>query len=94
MTRYITQREMRNDSAAIFRAVENGEHFILTRNGTPIAEVTPIQRRAFVPVEELQRLAAQLPRIDFDQFRADLDEYVDPYLGDDPWERQAARDDA
>ncbi|MBV8931413.1 MAG: type II toxin-antitoxin system prevent-host-death family antitoxin [Kutzneria sp.] len=87
MTRHITQRELRNDSAAILRAVENGEDFILTRNGTPIAEVRPIRRHTFVPVDELMRLTAHLPRIDFDEFRADLDAVVDPYL-DDPYERR------
>ncbi|MGQ0838079.1 type II toxin-antitoxin system Phd/YefM family antitoxin [Actinokineospora sp.] len=91
MSRHITQRELRNDSAAILRAVENGESFVLTRNGTPIAEVRPIRRRTFVPVEELMAMAAHLPKVDFAQFRADLDAHVDPYL-DDPWERRD-RDD-
>jgi prevent-host-death family protein len=91
MIRQITQRELRNDSAAILRAVEGGESFILTRNGTPIAEVRPIRRRTFVPVDELMRLASHLPRMDFAQFRADIDEHVDPYV-DDPYERYGKND--
>jgi antitoxin (DNA-binding transcriptional repressor) of toxin-antitoxin stability system len=59
--RHITQEEFRDDSAAIFQAIEDGESFILTRDGTPIAQVTPIRRRTFVPVEELMRIAAHLP---------------------------------
>jgi prevent-host-death family protein len=93
MTRRITQRELRNDSAAILRAVEGGENFILTRNGTPIAEVRPIRRRTFVPAAELTQLVALLPKIDFEEFRADIDEHIDqtPY---DPYERFGKNDDA
>ncbi|AHH94974.1 hypothetical protein GCM10010174_57590 [Kutzneria viridogrisea] len=82
MARAITQRELRNDSAAILRAVEGGESFVLTRNGTPIAEVRPIRRRSFVPRAELKRVFSTVPRIDFAQFRADLDEGVDPTVRD------------
>jgi prevent-host-death family protein len=32
--REITQREFRNDSGAIMRAVERGESFTISRNGT------------------------------------------------------------
>ncbi|QUQ68076.1 type II toxin-antitoxin system Phd/YefM family antitoxin [Kutzneria sp. CA-103260] len=77
MTRQITQRELRNDSAAILRAVEAGESFILTCNGTPIAEVRPIRRRTFVPVAELKSAFAHVPKLDYGQLRADIDEFVD-----------------
>lgn len=38
----ITQRQLRNDSGAILRAVEAGETFIITNNGRPVAEIRPI----------------------------------------------------
>lgn len=39
--RSISQREVRNDNAEIMRAVETGESFLVTRNGTPVAVVKP-----------------------------------------------------
>src|SRR5262245_41020298 len=36
MTQTITQRELRNDSGDIMRRLDQGETFIVTRNGTPV----------------------------------------------------------
>ncbi|MGH4016488.1 MAG: type II toxin-antitoxin system Phd/YefM family antitoxin [Pseudonocardiaceae bacterium] len=49
----MTQRELRNDSGAIMRAVERGESFTLTRNGTPVGRLIPLRRRTFVPRQEV-----------------------------------------
>ena len=38
----ISQRQFRNESGAILRAVEAGESFIITNNGRPVAELRPI----------------------------------------------------
>jgi len=38
----ISQRQLRNDSGAVMRAVEAGEVFIVTSNGRPVAELRPI----------------------------------------------------
>ena len=40
--RTISQRELRNDNAAVMRAVEAGESFLVTRNGAPVAVVKPV----------------------------------------------------
>ena len=40
--RFISQRELRNDNAAIIRAVEAGESFTVTKRGVPVARVTPL----------------------------------------------------
>lgn len=40
--RQITQRELRNDNAQIIREVEQGETFVVTRHGVPVARVGPI----------------------------------------------------
>ncbi|MEO8750399.1 MAG: type II toxin-antitoxin system prevent-host-death family antitoxin [Allobranchiibius sp.] len=77
MTREISQRELRNDSGAVLRAVQAGEDFIVTRNGTPLAELRPLQRRRFVAKAQLLVAARQLAPIDAAAFRADLDETVD-----------------
>jgi prevent-host-death family protein len=77
MTRIITQRELRNDSAAILREVQAGQTLIVTRNGTPVAELRPIRLRRFVPRAVIAEAAARAARIDADRFRADLDAVVD-----------------
>lgn len=38
----ISQRQFRNESGAILRAVEAGESFVITNNGRPVAELRPI----------------------------------------------------
>ena len=52
MTQVITQRDLRNSSTRIMDAVERGETFIVTRNGTPVAELGPITR---LPLSGRQR---------------------------------------
>lgn len=79
MTRKLSQRELRNQSGEIMRALDRGEDFIVTRNGVPVGELRPIKRRRrqFIPREELVALFEGAPHIDYEQFRADIDEYVD-----------------
>ncbi len=77
MTRTINQRELRNDSGAIMRAVEAGESFVVTRNGVPTAELRPLRRRVAVPTRELLARARSMPQIDAERFRADVDEVLD-----------------
>lgn len=38
----VNQRELRNDSAQVMRAVEQGESFTVTRRGVPVAWLSPI----------------------------------------------------
>lgn len=78
MNRTITQRELRNDSAAVLREVQAGHTLTVTRNGTPVAELRPIPLRRFVPRAALAAAAALAPRIDAARFRADLDAVIDP----------------
>jgi prevent-host-death family protein len=73
----ITQRELRNDSGAILRAVEDGATFVVTRNGTPVAELHPLRRRVFVPIAQVAAMFAQDVPIDADAFFDDLDAAVD-----------------
>ena len=49
MAREITQRQLRNDSGEIMRELDGGETFLVTRNGTPVGELTPLPRRRLVP---------------------------------------------
>lgn len=43
--RTISQREMRNDSGQVLRDVEGGEEIIVTRRGTPVAQLVPYRDR-------------------------------------------------
>ena len=80
MTKEISQRELRNDSGSILRAVEAGEDFVVTRNGTALAELRPLHRRRFVPRTELAKAVMKLPPLDTAAFRADVDAVVDQDL--------------
>jgi prevent-host-death family protein len=76
----ITQRELRNDSAAVLREVQSGQTLVVTRNGTPVAELRPLPPRRFVAREVIADAAHRAPRVDYAQLRADLDAIVDPAL--------------
>jgi prevent-host-death family protein len=80
MTREISQHELRNDSGSILRAVQAGEDFIVTRNGTALAELRPLRRRRFVSQSDLLAAARQWAPINASTFRADIDEIVDQSL--------------
>jgi prevent-host-death family protein len=82
MNRTISQRDLRNDSAAVLREVEAGETLVITRNGTPVAELRPLGPRRFVPRERLVNAARTAPRVDFARFRADVDAVLDQRLDD------------
>ena len=77
MSRDITQRELRNESGEIMRELDRGESFVVTRNGVPVGELSPVRRRQFVPVavalEAFERAAA----IDSRRFRRDVDRVLD-----------------
>ncbi|MEU1985193.1 type II toxin-antitoxin system prevent-host-death family antitoxin [Nocardia sp. NPDC019395] len=75
--RTIQQRDLRNDSGKVLAAVEGGESFTITRNGKPVAELKPLTQRTFVPIAELARTSAHLPRIDYNEWRADMDSLID-----------------
>jgi prevent-host-death family protein len=77
MTRKLSQRELRNKSGEVMRALDDGEDFIVTRNGVPVGELRPIRKRQFIPREELGALFEGAPHIDYEQFRADIDRFVD-----------------
>jgi antitoxin (DNA-binding transcriptional repressor) of toxin-antitoxin stability system len=77
MTREITLRELRNDSGAIVRALDRGDSFAVTRNGVPVGELRPFQRRRFVAADAAHAAFRDAPPIDAERFRADLDRGID-----------------
>ena len=77
MSSEITQRELRNNSGDIMRRLDEGEAFVVTRNGVPVGELVPLRRRRVVNGPALAAAFRGAPRIDYPQLRADLDRHVD-----------------
>ena len=76
MSREITQRELRNGSGEIMRKLDEGETFIVTRNGIPVGELSPLRRHRFVAAEAAVALFRAAPTIDYERFGTDLDSVV------------------
>ncbi len=76
MSREISQRELRNDSGEIMRKLDEGETFIVTRNGIPVGELTPLRRHRYVAADAAVALFRTAPAVDIARFRADLDQVV------------------
>jgi antitoxin (DNA-binding transcriptional repressor) of toxin-antitoxin stability system len=83
MRREITQRELRNQSGEIMRALDEGDEFVVTRNGIPVGELLPLRRRNFVPTDALLEEFRGAPPVDLEKLRADLDAVA----SQDPWPR-------
>ena len=77
VSREISQRELRNDSGAIMRELDDGASFVVTRNGVPVGELTPLRRHRFAPATAVLAAFRGAPPIDADQFRRDLDRDAD-----------------
>ena len=59
--RTLSQREFRNQSAEVLRAVDAGESFLLTNHGKPVGKITPVGDR-----DAELRLTAPATRHGFD----------------------------
>lgn len=77
MARELTQRELRNQSGEIMRALDRGEAFVITRNGAPVGELHPLRRRRFVAADAALAAFAGAPRVDAGRFRDDIDAALD-----------------
>ena len=90
VVKVITQREFRNNSAAVMDAVEAGETYHVTRNGIEVAELRPITRRRRLSAEDLVERHRKLPRVDHARMRQEADEFFgseDRIGDDDVWDR-------
>lgn len=83
MTKVITQRELRNESAAVMDAVEAGETVVVTRNGNPVAELRPLRRHRFAATADVARALHGLPRVNRDAMRAEADRLFGSDIIDD-----------
>ena len=75
--RRISQRELRNDSAAVMDAVSAGETLIVTRHGVEVAELRPLPAEAAVGRDDLYRALGNLPPGDLAAERAEADAFFD-----------------
>ena len=73
MSRRITQRELRNESGRIMRALDKGQSFTVTRNGVPVGELVPVRPRVFITAAAVAAAYRQGPRIAHARFRKDVD---------------------
>jgi len=77
VAREITQRELRNGSGDVMRALDRGEAFVVTRNGVPVGELIPLRARRFVAADAALAVFTGAPAIAADRFRADVDAVLD-----------------
>lgn len=60
------------------RRLDEGESFVVTRNGVPVGQLAPLRRHRFIPAEAAIDMFRGAPDVDFDRLRADLDRVADP----------------
>ena len=91
----IQQSELRNDNAAVRRRVAQGESFVVTVNGRPVADVVPHRRDTgrfrFVPVAEVAEAVATEPVRDPTAWQTNIalaDEVFGMDEPTDPFERR------
>ena len=73
--RAISQRELRNDNAEVVRGVEDGESYVVTRCGVPVAHLVPVPRDGDLPCARPARARprfADLPRVRSDVATAEV----------------------
>ncbi|WP_344196808.1 type II toxin-antitoxin system prevent-host-death family antitoxin [Aeromicrobium alkaliterrae] len=76
--RSISQRELRNDNAAVVREVEAGESFVVTRRGVPVARLVPWTAEADLTLDRPARRRGAFA----DRARVRLAESTDEVLDD------------
>lgn len=75
----VTVRELRNSGGDVLHRVEHGEHIVITRDGTPVAELRPLPRSSARPAELIRR-RENLPPVNPDALRRDIDNLIDSAL--------------
>lgn len=83
MVREISPQELQDEDGEIMQAVKNGESFVVTCDGEPVARLEPLLDRYLVPTEVVLEAFKDAPHVDYEKFRADLDAVIDQ----DPWPR-------
>jgi len=72
-------RDLRNYGGQILNRVEGGESMTITRDGSPVALLTPLPQPRLSAAALLESWK-NIPRIDAESLRRDLDQVLDPSL--------------
>jgi prevent-host-death family protein len=75
----ISIRDLRNHGGDMVDRVAHGERMTVTRDGKPVALLVPLGRQP-LSVEVLVERWAQLPTMDAELLRRDIDAFLDPSL--------------
>ena len=75
----VTVRDLRNHGGDVLDRVARGESIIVTRDGTPAAQLSPLRRRSAPPATLIER-RRRLPLVDPESLRRDIDAVLDPRL--------------
>ena len=59
------------------RALDDGQSFVVNRNGTPVGELVPLRRHRFVAACTAAAIFKDAPRVEWSRLRADLDDASD-----------------
>lgn len=73
MLRVLTFNELSDDCDEIVRALDRGDRFVVTHQGMPVADLTPVHRHRSVSTTTLLSAFAGAPTVDAERFRVDLD---------------------
>ena len=77
MVKEVSQRELRNNSGQIMRSLDQGESFLVTRNGVPVGELVPVRQRQWVNGEVVMAAFQGAAPIEPGRFRDDVDRWID-----------------
>lgn len=72
----VSIRELRNHGGEVIDRVERGEHVTITRNGRPVAELSPLGSPP-ISRESLIERRRSLPPVDPAGMRRELDQLLD-----------------
>ncbi len=77
----IPQRDLRNNSAAVLRQAEEGEEFVITVDGRPVAVLGPYRKRQWVARGSIHKmLETPTDPTTLDDLRREIsDELRDPW---------------
>ena len=75
----VSIRDLRNHGGEVVDRAARGEQITITRSGRPVAELHPLGHEPLT-AEELIVRRRNLPPVDYEEMRAELDSIIDPSL--------------
>ena len=72
----VTIRDLRNRGGDVVDRVQAGERLLVTRDGRPVAELRPLVQTGLTAAELIRR-RRNLPAVDPEALRRDLDAVID-----------------